>query len=137
MGLFDFWKRMVSPQPEEERPMMIACSFCKNKFAMEQMQYDKSGENLACISCAMKPQPPKPLPQLPQKFGSKQYVPPGYEDKNPFICSDCGYKFSRHGSYKAKMRCSYCSSGNIRPYVATQAQDILNHVDNPERLFKY
>lgn len=140
MGFFDFLKRKPSPEEEDEaaQSMQLACTHCKNKYPMAAMSYDKSGQNLACPNCVTKSLPPKPKMQEPeQKFSNKQYMPTGYENKTPFICSDCGYKFSRHASYKASMRCSYCSSGNVRLYEPMRAQDVLNHSENPERLFKY
>lgn len=139
MGFFDFLWKQKQPAEEAEQLMMIACSFCKSKFPMANMQYDRSGQSLACITCSTKSAPPKPksIEDPKQKLAGRQYVPPGYDQKSLFICSDCGFKFNRHVSFHAIKRCSYCSSGNVRPYIATQAQDILNHVENPERMYKY
>lgn len=137
MGMLDFLKRWTSPPAQaDDAPVMIGCSSCKQKFPMAEMQYDKSGQSLACMSCAGKALPPKPKLEEP-KISSRQYVPQGYEQKTSFICTDCGYKFMRHAAYKASMRCPYCSTGNIRPHTPVQAQDMLDQVDNPERMFKY
>lgn len=140
MGLFDFWKRMFTPPQEDagDAVIMIACSSCKQKFPMAEMQYDTSGESLACASCAAKGVLPKQHAQpAPQGLSSRQYIPPGYQQRAPYICSDCGYKFTRHASYKASLRCTYCSSANVRPHAPMQAQDVLNHAENPQMLYKY
>ncbi|HLC66271.1 MAG TPA: hypothetical protein VJK52_01385 [Candidatus Nanoarchaeia archaeon] len=139
MGIGNLWRRFFPPpqSAEEDEVIMIACGGCKQRFPMAEMQYDKSGQNLACASCATRTIASKPAPVPQQKFGPKQYIPPTYDQRAPYICGDCGYKFTRHSSFKGSLRCTYCSSANIRAHTPMQAQDVLNHVENPQMLYKY
>jgi DNA-directed RNA polymerase subunit RPC12/RpoP len=99
----------VTSMVDAQIPMQ--CSSCKKKVPFMSMKYDKTKENLLCLDCYNRQNPPK----------AEKAVKTGV----PYICDRCKYKFMVKQK-KEIILCPYCGRNDVTPAKNFTADNLLN-----------
>lgn len=100
----------------------IICKQCRKTVSIDNIRYDKGGNDLICIPCFNR--------------GSEQPVQKPGDSRERFMCLRCNYKFSIRKDSRVARKCPYCASLNITVPQIITAQNVLQEVvTKPESTF--
>ena len=92
----------------------IICKQCRKTVSIDNIRYDKAGNDLICIPCY------NGGPAQPQQK-------PG-DARERFMCLRCNYKFSIRKDSRLTRKCPYCASPNITVPQTLTAENVLEEV---------
>lgn len=102
------------------------------------MRYDKDGTSLICRPCyAKKYQQQAQMKHVALGKAEREKQLAAGLKRVHYICTMCGYRFTKHENYKFWQKCPYCEKDTVRVDVSKSADDIVREAGNMETAMRY
>lgn len=116
-----------------QKEVLISCRKCKKRFPMNELKYDKNGEDLVCSECFDMGRTPQETASNMKNVSPSRLVrtgPRNFSEQTSikYICMDCQYKFTRRKDYEV-FKCPYCEGMNLKKEKGIHSQQLIDTCD--------